>query len=304
MPRSVAMWVKPTVANSTSALFNLDGGSHKVTFNSSGTLSVTGFTTTYVNGIAGATTITFNRWNYLEFTTSSQFNTTVFSVGTDGTNYTGGFIDEFRIFDTTRTAPQVKADYVARGDISGVGEQVSNLPNNNTALNNDLGGYWKLDDITTVHTPTIVQPTGANCTCYSVPAGSTGQSTPVTATYQAAQQVGDLNVVIIGWFSTTGTVTQVQDTNGNTYQVATALSTGNGFSQAIYYAKNISAAPANSNTVTVTLSADQSDPDLRILEYNNVDTSSLWMVQVTRVQEIVQVQLTAAALALVMPMIY
>ena len=47
---------------------------------------------------------------------------------------------------------------------------------------------------------------------------------------------------------------------------------GGGLSQAVYYAKNIVAAAANGNTVTVKLSAAAPLVDVRILEYSGVDT--------------------------------
>jgi len=93
--------------------------------------------------------------------------------------------------------------------------------------------------------------------------------TSVAATY-AAETAGDLNVVIIGWGSTTTTVTSVVDTAGNTYQLAAPTIRSSTESQAMYYAKNIS---GGTPKVTVTFSASSSFPDLRILEYSGVDTN-------------------------------
>src|SRR5262249_29180825 len=45
-------------------------------------------------------------------------------------------------------------------------------------------------------------------------------------------------------------------------------------SQSVYFAKNIAAAGAGSNTVTVTFSAAAVSPDIRILEYNGVDMNT------------------------------
>ena len=45
-------------------------------------------------------------------------------------------------------------------------------------------------------------------------------------------------------------------------------------SQSIYYAKNITAAGAGTNTVTVTFSTAAAYPDIRILEYNGADTNN------------------------------
>src|SRR6185437_15367201 len=71
---------------------------------------------------------------------------------------------------------------------------------------------------------------------------------------------------------TTTSVTSVVDSAGNSYQVAVPLSRANGMSQALYYAKNIVASPAN--TVTVTFSQAAAYPDIRVLEYANVDRTN------------------------------
>jgi len=76
-------------------------------------------------------------------------------------------------------------------------------------------------------------------------------------------------VVIIGWADATTTVQSVTDSAGNTYNLAFNPTVGTGLSQAIYYAKNISA--AGSNTVTVTFSAAAQSPDVRVLEYSGLD---------------------------------
>ena len=94
----------------------------------------------------------------------------------------------------------------------------------------------------------------------------------VAVGYGQAQTAGDLNVVVVGWNDTTATIKTVTDSAGNSYQVAAPLGRANGMSQAIYYAKAI--AGAASNTVTVTFSQGAAFPDIRVLEYSNVDPSS------------------------------
>ncbi len=147
--QSVGLWVRPNTLNATNVLIDLDGGTHKITSNASGTITATGFSTPsiYVNGILNGT-ITLNRWNFVEVTTATAFDTTSsFTIGTDGTNYTKGFFDEVRLFSYARTASQVGSDYNARGAISGASAQVSNAINNNhKALSDGLIGYWKQDE--------------------------------------------------------------------------------------------------------------------------------------------------------------
>ena len=96
--------------------------------------------------------------------------------------------------------------------------------------------------------------------------------TVVTVPYAAAQEAGDLNVVVVGWNDTTAKVLLVADTNGNPYTPAVAPTVMAGLgTQAIYYAKNIQAAAANANVVTVTFSQGAQYADIRIAEYSGID---------------------------------
>jgi glucose/arabinose dehydrogenase len=102
----------------------------------------------------------------------------------------------------------------------------------------------------------------------------TPQST-VSVAYANAQSAGNTNIVAIGWNSATATINNVSDSiNGNVYQLAAPIARGNGLSQAIYYAKNIKAAAAGSNTVTVQFSASVPYPDIRNAEYSGLDPTS------------------------------
>lgn len=108
-------------------------------------------------------------------------------------------------------------------------------------------------------------------------ASATPQSSPtsVTVTYPGAQAAGDLNVVVVGWNNTTTTVSSVTDTKGNSYIAAAGPTTISGVAtQTIYYAKNIAAATAGGNVVTVAFSGAAAFPDIRILEYSGVDPNT------------------------------
>ena len=98
----------------------------------------------------------------------------------------------------------------------------------------------------------------------------TNQST-VTVTYTSAQVAGDTNILAIGWNNATSNITSVTDSAGNIYQLAVPTARGTGLSQAIYYAKNIKAAAAGTNTVTVTFNASTPFVDIRALEYSGLD---------------------------------
>jgi chitodextrinase len=108
---------------------------------------------------------------------------------------------------------------------------------------------------------------------YADPQSSSLASVPVK--FNAAQAAGNLNVVVVGWNDTTATVSTVTDSKGNTYQrvVGPTAVTG-ALSQSIYYAKNILAATAGANTVTVQFSSGAAFPDIRILEYSGADLAN------------------------------
>ena len=93
----------------------------------------------------------------------------------------------------------------------------------------------------------------------------------VSVTYTSAQIAGDTNILAIGWNNATSNITSVTDSAGNTYQLAVPTARGNGISQAIYYAKNIKAAAAGTNTVTVTFNTATPFVDIRALEYSGLD---------------------------------
>jgi hypothetical protein len=104
---------------------------------------------------------------------------------------------------------------------------------------------------------------------YATP--QTAQST-VSVPFTSAQIAGDLNVVVVGWNDSVATVSSVIDTMGNTYTLVVGPTLVSGFeSQSIYYAKNIVAAAAGANSVTVKFSTAAAFPDVRILEYGGAD---------------------------------
>ena len=101
----------------------------------------------------------------------------------------------------------------------------------------------------------------------------TNQST-VKIIYTGAQTAGNTNILAIGWNDATSNISSVTDTAGNTYQVAAPTARGTGLSQAIYYAKNIKAAPAGGNTVTVTFTTAVRFADIRISEYSGLSVTN------------------------------
>ena len=101
------------------------------------------------------------------------------------------------------------------------------------------------------------------------------QGAQVTATFAKAQTAGDLNVVAVGWNDATAHITSVTDSMGNPYTLAVGPTVQSGTAtQAIYYAKNILAASANGNTITVAFNTVAKYPDLRIAEYSGIDPTN------------------------------
>src|SRR6202034_3921312 len=71
------------------------------------------------------------------------------------------------------------------------------------------------------------------------------------------------------------TVSAVTDKSGNTYTLAVGPTVGSGYAtQSIYYAKNLVAAAAGANIVTVTFSSAAASPDIRILGYSGADPNN------------------------------
>src|SRR6185437_2339386 len=95
----------------------------------------------------------------------------------------------------------------------------------------------------------------------------------VDVTYGAPETAGNLNVVVVGWVDTSSSVTSVVDDNTNTYVLAGTTS-GNGITQAIYYARNIVLPTNNTPTITVQFNQPASFPDVRILEYSGLSTTA------------------------------
>ena len=103
--------------------------------------------------------------------------------------------------------------------------------------------------------------------------------TAVTVTYTGAQTAGDLNLVVVGWNDTTATISSVTDSKNNSYSLAvgpTSIAAANGgpLTQSIYYAKNIAAATAGANVVTVKFTTAAVDPDIRVLEYSGLNPTT------------------------------
>ena len=93
----------------------------------------------------------------------------------------------------------------------------------------------------------------------------------MSVSYATSQIAGDMNIVVVGWNDSTSVVQSVKDSLGNSYSLAIGPTTGTALRQSIYYAKKI---VSGSNKVTVTFNQAAAFPDIRILEYSGLDTTS------------------------------
>src|SRR6266446_2564265 len=96
----------------------------------------------------------------------------------------------------------------------------------------------------------------------------TASQTSVTVTFPAAQTAHDLNVIVVGWEDTSAGMPSVADSNLNSYSLAIGPTQTTGFSQYIYYARDIA---SGSDAVTVTFPSPATNPDIRVLEYSGLD---------------------------------
>ena len=100
----------------------------------------------------------------------------------------------------------------------------------------------------------------------------------VPVTYTSAQTAGNTNIVVVSWWNTTATanLTSLVDSKGNTYVLALGPTSNPTIKamQSIYYAKNIVAAAAGTNTVTATFSVAAHFVDIRITQYSGLNATN------------------------------
>jgi len=112
---------------------------------------------------------------------------------------------------------------------------------------------------------------GGTISFVQVKSATATSGSSVSATFAAPQTVGNLNVVAVMWGDTTSSVTSVTDSRGNVYALAVGPSTATGLTSAIYFAKSIT---AGTNTVTVTFNQSAGWPNINVMEYSGLSTTS------------------------------
>ena len=172
---------------------------------------------------------------------------------------------QFLVDNTPLGAEDTTAPYGVSWDTT----TVTNGAHTLTALAPDTAGNTATSAPVTVSVANAVVVTPPAFVQVKAATPQTSQSS-VGVTYSGAQTAGNTNIVAIGWNNATSNITSVTDSAGNTYQVAVPTARGSGVSQAIYYASNIKAAAAGTNTVTATFNTATPYVDVRALEYSGL----------------------------------
>ena len=210
-------------------------------------------------------------------------NAAAISVSSNGSLTGSGILWTSRSLSATATgvpAAGVVTAYDATNLATELWDSTQNL------ARDDVGNYAKYNSPTVVDGKVFVGSFSGQLQVYGLNppafqgvrfvqvASATPQSTSssVPVAYSSTQTAGNLNVVIVGWNDSSASVQSVTDSAGNTYALAIGPTTGTALRQSIYYAKNILG--GSSNTVTVLFNQGATKPDVRILEYSGVDTSS------------------------------
>lgn len=223
-----------TISTNQSATLTatLSSGSKTATVSLMGPLSVNGISPNSSSG-AGGTAVTITGANFVS-------GATVTFGGTAATN-----VSIVSSTSITATTPAHAAGAVT----------VSVTANGQTASLADGFTY------------TSSVPIGFEQVAYTTP--QSPQKT-VSVTYPSAQAAGDLNIIVVGWNDVVSTVQSVTDSAGNTYHLAIGPKRSQSLiSQSIYYANGVI---GGSNTVTVAFNQAANYPDIRILEYQGVNT--------------------------------
>ncbi len=136
--KSVSFWAKVVSTSTTEQLLDLNGTDYLTS--TSGTVTAAGFgtETIYVDGVAGSTSLTANKWHHIAVTTSSSLSASAIKMGQISTNYGQVFIDEMKLYPYERSAAQVKVDYTNGAEVLGVKLQ--------EPLSEGLVGYWKMEE--------------------------------------------------------------------------------------------------------------------------------------------------------------
>ncbi|HCS78817.1 TPA: hypothetical protein DIV55_03660 [Patescibacteria group bacterium] len=138
--QSVSFFVKVMSTSTTQEILDLNATDYFTSV--SGTVTVNGFgtDTIYVDGMAGSTSLTANRWHHVAITSTTGFSGSAITIGNVSTNFGNEFLDEIKLFDSALTAAQIKAEFA--GGAAVLGTQDTDF------LTLGLVSYWPMDERT------------------------------------------------------------------------------------------------------------------------------------------------------------
>ncbi|MCI0557564.1 MAG: LamG domain-containing protein [Nitrososphaera sp.] len=141
--QSVGFWMLGTTTPSAK-IIDLDGGTNSIE-SVNGTITVTGFgtETVYVDGVVSYT-IT-GGWHYVTVTTASALSGNAIKIGTIGTGFFTGTLDDVRIYNRALSADEVKQLYLQGSSLKqSITPRKGSAPLSYT-LENGLVGHWTFD---------------------------------------------------------------------------------------------------------------------------------------------------------------
>lgn len=245
--QSVSFWEKTASSSGTIPLLKLTSSANISIVNGT-TVTATGFNspTVYVNGLPG-TAVLPNVWNHIEVTDTAGTSANAIVLGTiNSVTFFKGFLDEVKLFDTQRTADQVKADYNSKSSATARGASVIMGAQTTDALNKGLVGYWKMDEATWSGTLAEVKDSSGNSNDGQAQGATGGKAYPTSAKFgnggyfdgiddyvslaNAVNFSTATNWTVSGWFKRTGTASVIQslvsnDYNNNTFGLNLSSST-------------------------------------------------------------------------------
>lgn len=243
-PTSAAWDIGAYEYTSSGPIIIIDPSANPLAFGSVNIGSNASLTDTLTNG--GTATLTLNTPYY----TITGTNAADFAVVAGGTCANGASVAVGQNCTVSvKFTPSLNGAEAATLNISG--NAVANIALTGTGV--------------AVSTILTINP-GSNTGFYVQPcsSGFSGTASTVSCTFANPQSLNDTNYCSISWSATSGTITSITDSNGNSYGSNLLTTTGQGWTAQSFLSVPV---VAGSNTITVAFPAGVSYPELKCAEY-------------------------------------